>query len=57
MTKKDKDLIEAAWKTSYINWSGIENLIEQAESQETKNRLQSIMRYKYHIGEQKSGIL
>ena len=51
MSEKDKALIDRAWKISCFNWSEIDNLIEQAESPEAKERLRVIRNYKYHLEE------
>lgn len=56
MSEKDKILINQAWKISCFNWSEIDNLIEQAESPEAKEKLRVIRNYKYHLEEYKCGL-
>ena len=53
MSEKDKALIDRACKISCFNWSEIDNLIEQAESPEAKERLRVIRNHKYHLEEYK----
>lgn len=57
MSEKDKMLIEKAREVSYIDWYTIDELIEQAESNEAKERLHSIRSLKYHTEEYHAGIL
>ena len=56
MNEKDKALIDKAWKTSCFRWTEIESLIEQAESQQAKDELEEIMKFKNHQEEQKCGL-
>lgn len=56
MSDKDKALIDRAWKISCFSWGEIDNLIEQAESPETKERLRVIRNNKYHLEEYKCGL-
>lgn len=56
MSEKDKSLIDRAWKISCYNHYEIDNLIEQAESAEAKERLRTIRNYKYHLEEYKCGL-
>ena len=56
MNEKDKALIDKAWGISCYNWTEIDNLIEQAESTEAKERLRVIRNHKYHLEEYKSGL-
>lgn len=56
MSEKDKALIDRAWKISCFNWFEIDNLIEQAESPEAKERLRVIQNHKYHLEEYKCGL-
>lgn len=42
----NQDLIRKARSLSYIDWPQIEGLIEQAEDEETKEKLKWIMRRK-----------
>lgn len=56
MSKKDKSLIDRAWKISCYDWSEIDNLIEQAESPEAKEKLRVIRNHKYHLEEYNSGL-
>ncbi|EJW91757.1 hypothetical protein EVA_20137 [gut metagenome] len=55
--KSDAELIEEAYKMSYTDWSLIEGLIEQAESEETKEILLSREKYLYHREEASCGCL
>lgn len=57
MSENDKALIERARATSYLDWYTIGELIEQAESEEAKERLHSIQSSKYHTEEYYAGIL
>lgn len=57
VSEKDKKLIRQAWATHYTRWSDIDNLIEQAESEETKRTLKSIQVHKYHKEEASEGLL
>lgn len=57
MTDKDKMLIEKAREVSCIDWYTIDELIEQAESNEAKEWLHSIQSSKYHTEEYHAGIL
>lgn len=56
-TKKDNELITQAWAIHYTRWGDIDNLIEQAESEETKRTLKSIQVHKYHLEESSEGLL
>lgn len=56
-SEKDKELIRQAWATHYTRWSDIYNLIEQAESEETKRTLNNIQVHKYHKEEASEGLL
>lgn len=56
-SEKDKQLIEAAFEINYTRWYEIENLIEQAESEETKRILKSRMVSLYHREEASAGLL
>lgn len=56
MNEKDKALIDKAWGISCYDWSEIDNLIEQAESPEAKERLRVIQNNKYHLEEYKCGL-
>ena len=56
-SENDKELIRKAWATHYTRWSDIDNLIEQAESEETKRTLRSVQVYKYHKEEASEGML
>lgn len=48
MTEKDKKLIKKAWDVDYIYWSSIDELMEQADTEEAKEKLKSIRSFKYH---------
>lgn len=55
--KRDEQLLAEALNMSYTDWSLIDDLIEQAESEETKKRLRSRQRYLYHKEEASCGCL
>lgn len=57
MTEKDKKLIKKAWDIDYIYWSAIDELMEQADTEEAKEQLKSIRRFKYHQEEAFAGTL
>lgn len=57
MTEKDKKLIEKAWETDYIEWSSIDELMEQADTEEAKEKLKSIRSFKYHQEEAFAGTI
>lgn len=57
MSENDKRLIEQARDIDYIDWYKISGLIEQAESEEAKERLHSIHSSKYHTEEYYAGLL
>lgn len=56
MSDKDKALIDRGWKISCFNWGEIDNLIEQAESPEAKERLRVVRNHKYHEEEYKCSL-
>lgn len=56
MSEKDRALIDQAREISCFNWFEIDNLIEQAESPEAKERLRVIQNHKYHLEEYKCGL-
>lgn len=57
MTQRDKDLIERAWSVHFTEWFLIDELINQAESEEAKERLRTIRSFKYHREEFSAGCL
>lgn len=57
MTENDKKLIAKAEGIHYKNWDLIDELAEQAETQECKDRLLKIASFKYHKEEYHSGLL
>lgn len=57
MTEKDKELIKKAWEVDYIEIWNIDELIEQADTEEAKARMKSIRSYKYHQEEAFAGTL
>lgn len=57
MSEKDATLIAKARAISYVNWYMIDDLIEQAETEETRETLRSIRSSKYHTEEYYSGCL
>lgn len=56
MNEKDNMLIKRAWEISCYNWSEIDSFIDQAESQEAKEKLRVIRNIKYHTEEYISGL-
>lgn len=57
MTQRDKDLIERAWSVHFTEWFLIDELIDQAESEEARERLRTIRSFKYHREEFSAGCL
>ena len=57
MTKKDKKLIKKANEYCAIQWFKVDELIEQAESEEAKNELRTISSRLYHQEEYFEGLL
>jgi hypothetical protein len=57
MTEKDKELIKKAWEVDFIEIWNIDELIEQADTEEAKVRMKSIRSYKYHQEEAFAGTL
>lgn len=57
MTKYDQNLIEKASQIHFTEWDLIDELINKAESDNTRNRLKSIQRQKYHREELSCGCL
>lgn len=57
MSEKDSELIQKARSIKYVNWYMIDDLIEQAETEETRETLKSIRSSKYHTEEYYSGCL
>ena len=57
ISEKGKDLITQARAIHYTRWYEIDNLIEQAESEETKRTMTSIQVHKYHKEEASEGLL
>ncbi|MBR5271817.1 MAG: hypothetical protein IKU25_00255 [Clostridia bacterium] len=57
MTAKDKELIEKAWGIHCTQWYMIEGMIDEAESDEAKERLRVIAVSKYHREEAMAGCL
>lgn len=49
MTKNDEQLIKRAWLTPATHWGDIENLEQQAESEEAKKKLKSIKVRKFSM--------
>lgn len=56
MSEKDKQLIAKANSLNCIDWSMIDGFIEQAETEEAKEKLRTIRNYKYHLEEYKCGL-
>ena len=57
MTEKDRELISKAWGIHYTEWYMVHTLIEEAETQEAKQRLKMIASHKYHLEEASAGCL
>lgn len=57
MTEKDKELISKAWGMCCTQWNLIEGMIDEAESDEAKERLRVIAVSKYHREEAMAGCL
>lgn len=57
MTEKDRELIKKAWEIDYIYWGYIDELMEQADTEEAKEQLKSIRSFKYHQEEAFAGTL
>lgn len=57
MTEKDKKLIQKAWDIDYIYWPTIDELMEQADTEEAKEQLKSIRSFKYHQEEAFAGTI
>lgn len=57
MTEKDKKLIQKAWEIDYIYWGYIDELMEQADTEEAKEQLKSIRSFKYHQEEAFAGTI
>lgn len=57
MTEKDRELIKKAWETDYIYWASIDELMEQADTEEAKGQLKSIRSFKYHQEEAFAGTI
>lgn len=57
MSRNDQNLIEKAHRFHSTEWDLIDELIEQAESDSTRERLKSIQRQKYHREELSCGCL
>lgn len=57
MTRKDKNLIRKANACWAIEWFKVEEMVEQAESEEAKNELRTISSRLYHQEEYFEGLL
>ena len=57
MTEKDRELIKKAWEIDYIYWASIDELMEQADTEEAKAQLKSIRSFKYHQEEAFAGTI
>lgn len=53
----DEELIYKANSIPCVNWPDIASLIELASAEETKRKLENIMKAKYHEEEHYSGLL
>lgn len=57
MTKKDLELIERAKNIPYTRWYDIEDLENEADTEEAREQLRSIATSKYHTEEYYAGCL
>ncbi len=57
MTEKDLELIERAKNIPYTRWYDIEELENEADTEEARKQLHSIMSTKYHTEEYYAGCL
>lgn len=57
MSIKDKSLIDKAREIHFTEWFLIDDLIDQAESDEARSQLKSIRSSKYHREEYSCGCL
>lgn len=57
MSEKDKKLIADAEKLHYSDWYKIDDMMEQADSEEAKERLKIIRSSKYHEEEYCCGVI
>ncbi|MGJ0698007.1 hypothetical protein ACR75N_04820 [Parabacteroides merdae] len=57
MSKNDQNLIDKAHRIHFSEWDLIDGLIDQAESENTRERLKSIQKQKYHREELSCGCL
>ncbi len=54
MTDKDKNLIYQAERLPYTLWPQIDGMIEDADTPETKEKLNDIQKRKYHYEESRT---
>lgn len=57
MTEKDLELIKRAKNIPYTRWYDIEDLEKEADTEEARKQLRSILSYKYHTEEYYAGCL
>ena len=57
ISKKDLKLLQKAWELSYTKWYLIDQLINMADSEDTKKNLKAIQSSKYHREEYSAGVL
>lgn len=57
MSKNDQSLIDKARRIHFSEWDLIDGLIDQAESENARERLKSIQKQKYHREELSCGYL
>ena len=57
MTEKDFELIERAKNIPYTHWYDIEDLEKEADTEEAREQLHSILSYKYHTEEYYAGCI
>ena len=57
MTEKDFELIERAKNIPYTRWYDIEDLEKEADTEEAREQLRSILSTKYHTEEYYAGCL
>jgi|AntAceMinimDraft_10_1070366.scaffolds.fasta_scaffold110876_2 hypothetical protein len=56
-SEHDQNLIDKAKRMNCIDWMLIDKMVNDAESEEAKNELDSISRYMYHKEEHSGDVL
>lgn len=55
MTQKDLELIEKAYRTPYTNYGDVDDMADQADTEEAREWLHAIANGKYHEEEARVG--